>query len=196
MNSERSSSRKQHTSAARDAMGAEVEAVLAASRTLVGVAARSLAPVEETVSVNQFRALIIVASRGPMHSAALAEAMGLHPSNATRACDRLVALGLLDRRDNPADRRHLLLSLTDDGRKMVRSVTNRRRREIREILGRMPAADRRQLAAALAAFAGAAGETADRDLWALGWTTQTATAPATGDPPTGVNLETHPQLQS
>jgi hypothetical protein len=87
----------------------EVEAVLAASRVLIGVAVRSLAPVEDTVTLTQFRALVIIASRGPMHLAALAEAMQVHPSNATRACDRLVASGLADRRDNPADRRHLLL---------------------------------------------------------------------------------------
>ena len=83
--------------------------MLAASRVLVGVAARSLAAVEDTVTLTQVRALVIIASRGPLHLTALAEDMGVHPSNATRACDRLVAAGLLDRRDNPADRRHLLL---------------------------------------------------------------------------------------
>ena len=51
---------------------ANVEAVLAASRVLVGVAVRSLAPVENTVTLTQFRALVIMASRGPMHLAALA----------------------------------------------------------------------------------------------------------------------------
>src|SRR6476659_1575411 len=79
----------------------EVEAVLAASRVLIGVAARSLAPVEDTVALTQFRALVIIASRGPLHLAALADAMQVHPSNATRTCERLVERGLLDRRDNP-----------------------------------------------------------------------------------------------
>ena len=96
--------------------------MLAASRVLVGVAARSLAAVEDTVTLTQFRALVIIASRGPLHLAALAEDMGVHPSNATRACDRLVAAGLLDRRDNPADRRHLLLTLTPAGRELVDGV--------------------------------------------------------------------------
>ena len=100
----------------------EVDAVLAASRVLVGVAARSLAPVEDTVTLTQFRALVIIASRGPLHLAALADAMGVHPSNATRTCDRLVATGLADRRDNPADRRHLLLTLTAAGRDLVDGV--------------------------------------------------------------------------
>lgn len=67
------------------------DAVLAAARVLIGVATRSIAAAEQSIGVNQFRALVVIASRGPLHSAALAEAMGLHPSNATRACDRLVA---------------------------------------------------------------------------------------------------------
>ena len=49
---------------------------------------------EDTVTLTQFRALVIIASRGPLHLAALADAMRVHPSNATRACDRLVAAGL------------------------------------------------------------------------------------------------------
>ena len=110
--------------------------MLAASRVLVGVAARSLAAVEDTVTLTQVRALVIIASRGPLHLAALAEDMGVHPSNATRACDRLVAAGLLDRRDNPADRRHLLLTLTDAGRELVDGVMDRRRAAIGQILRR------------------------------------------------------------
>ena len=120
------------------AFAAEVDAVLAASRVLIGVAARSLAAVEDTVTLTQVRALVIIASRGPLHLAALAEDMGVHPSNATRACDRLVAAGLLDRRDNPADRRHLLLTLTDAGRELVDGVMDRRRAAIGQILHRMP----------------------------------------------------------
>ena len=110
--------------------------MLAASRVLIGVAARSLAAVEDTVTLTQVRALVIIASRGPLHLAALAEDMGVHPSNATRACDRLVAAGLLDRRDNPADRRHLLLTLTDAGRELVDGVMDRRRAAIGQILRR------------------------------------------------------------
>ena len=155
------------------AFGNEVDAVLAASRVLVGVAARSLAPVEDTVTLTQFRALVIIASRGPLHLAALADAMGVHPSNATRTCDRLVADGLADRRDNPADRRHLLLTLTDAGRELVDGVMRRRRVAIGQILRSMSPGDRTQLAVMLTRFAAAGGEPEDMDLWSVGWTTQT-----------------------
>jgi DNA-binding MarR family transcriptional regulator len=111
----------------------------------------------------------------------------VHPSNATRTCDRLVAAGLLDRRDNPADRRHLLLTLTDAGRELVDAVMDRRRAAIGQILRAMPAADRAQLATVLTRFAQAGGEPQDTDLWAVGWTTEspsstTGPGPIRGQP--------------
>jgi len=157
---------------ATQSFATEVDAVLAASRVLIGVAARSLAAVEDTVTLTQVRALVIIASRGPLHLAALAEDMGVHPSNATRACDRLVAAGLLDRRDNPADRRHLLLTLTDAGRDLVDVVMDRRRVAIGQILHQMRPDDRTQLATVLNRFAAAGGEPQDADLWSVGWTTE------------------------
>lgn len=155
--------------AANRAFASEVEAVLAASRVLVGVAAKSVAAIEDIVSVQQQRALMILAIRGPLHLTALADDMGVHPSNATRACDRLVASELLDRRDNPADRRHLLLELTPAGRELINGVVNRRRVAIEKILRKMPAGQRSQLAEVLGQFAAAGGEPNPADLWVLGW---------------------------
>jgi DNA-binding MarR family transcriptional regulator len=156
----------------------EVAAVLDASRALVGVAAKSLSPLEDAMSVTQFRALMIIASRGPLHSAALAEAMGIHASNATRACDRLFGDGLINRVEGTTDRRHLMLTLTVRGRRLVDAVTRRRTTAIREILQRIPVQDRRQVAHVFALFADAAGEPREQDLWALGWMTRTEEEPA------------------
>ncbi|MGI8721983.1 MAG: MarR family transcriptional regulator [Geodermatophilaceae bacterium] len=57
----------------------------------------------------------------------MAEAPGVHASNATRTVDRLVVAGLIDRRDSPADRRQLELTLTSKGRDLVESVMSHRR---------------------------------------------------------------------
>lgn len=149
----------------------EVDAVMLAARVLVGVSARSVAMVEDEVTLPQLRLLVMVMSRGPLNLAAVADGLGIHPSNATRACDRLVAAGLLDRRDNPADRRNLLLELTPSGRELVVRVMAHRRVAIAEILDRMPAGRRRALTNVLRSFAAAAGELPHRDVWALGWTT-------------------------
>lgn len=83
----------------------EVDSVLLASRVLVAVVAASLAQVEEVVSLPQLRVLVMVSSRGPLNVGAVAAGLGVHRSNATRACDWLVAQGLLDRRELPTDRR-------------------------------------------------------------------------------------------
>jgi DNA-binding MarR family transcriptional regulator len=150
----------------------EVEAVMAAMRLLVGISAGSVAEVEDLVTLPQLRVLVMVASGGPMNLGAVARGLGVHPSNATRACDRLVDAGLLDRRDDPADRRNLVLELTPDGQALVGRVMDRRRRAIAAVLDQMAPRPRRALVPVLRSFAAAGGEVPDSAVWALGWTTR------------------------
>ena len=145
-----------------------------AARALVGISARSLAEVDDIVTAPQLRVLVMIASRGPLNLGAVARVLGVHASNATRACDRLVAAGLLDRQDDPADRRNLYLQLTEQGRALVDGVMNRRRHAIAEVLDRMPALQRTALVPVLETFAEAAGEPHDEHLWSLGWTSAAA----------------------
>lgn len=141
-----------------------------AAQVLVAVVARSVAEVEDLVTLPQLRVLVMVATRGPLNLTAVADGLGVHPSNATRTCDRLVVAGLLDRRDSPGDRRQLELTLTRRGEQLIASVLRHRREAIAEVVGRMPAAQRRQLAGALDAFADASDEVTDPALSLLGWT--------------------------
>ena len=149
-----------------------------AARALVGISARSLVDVDDLVTPPQLRVLVMIASRGPLNLGAVARGLGVHPSNATRACDRLVVAGLLDRRDDPADRRNLLLQLTEEGRTLVDQIMDRRRHAIAEVLARMPALQRTALIPVLVTFAEAAGEMDDEHLWSLGWTTAADRDPA------------------
>ena len=139
----------------------QVDAVLRASRALVGIAATSLASVEEVVSVPQWRVLVLIHTRGPMNLASVAAELGVNPSNASRTCDRLTKAGLLDRRESAVDRRNVTLTLTAAGLRLVQKVTKQRRTAIQKVLSRMPTATRDGLADALATFAAAAGESAD-----------------------------------
>lgn len=148
-----------------------MEAVLTASRILVAISAKSFASLETQVTVPQLRALVVIASLATTNLASLAEAIGVHASNATRACDRLVALGLIDRSDNPSNRRNVTLTLTTKGQKLVTTVMDDRRTAIRRALRRMPSESRTQLAPVLTDFAAAAGEFPESDLWSLRWTT-------------------------
>jgi DNA-binding MarR family transcriptional regulator len=147
----------------------QVDAVMLAAQALIGVTAQSVADVEDQVSLPQLRVLVLVATRGALNLQALAQAMGVHPSNATRACDRLVAAGLLRRRESSLDRRNLVLGLTAEGQQLVDGMLQRRRSAVAGVLGQVPPARRRALAAAMRAFGLAAGELPAGSAWKLGW---------------------------
>jgi DNA-binding MarR family transcriptional regulator len=140
-----------------DLASREVQAVMAAADVLLRVVARSVAEVEDTVNSPQLRVLVLIHSRGPQNLGGVAAELGVHASNATRICDRLVAAGLLERREDPADRRYIRLELTAKGKELVNSVLEHRRQAIAEVISRMPAGRRPALASALEAFADAAG---------------------------------------
>jgi DNA-binding MarR family transcriptional regulator len=138
-----------------------VDAVLTASRTLIAVATQSLGAAAEDTTLAQYRALVVLASRGPQRLVDLAGALGVTPSTAGRMGDRLVRKGLIRRHRDRADRRAVKVSLTEAGRAVVDQATARRRALIAGILGRMTAGEQAAAAAALAAFAAAAGEIPD-----------------------------------
>ena len=140
-----------------------------AAHAVVTVVARSLAQVEDQLTPPQRRLLLVIAGRGEMPLNAAADAMGVHPSNATRTADGLVVARLLARGESPADRRLVVLSLSPGGRALIDSVVEYRRRAIEEILTRMPDRRRRTLAAALESFAAAAGEPAGDGEAPWGW---------------------------
>lgn len=153
----------------REEPDALVTALLTASRALVGVSARSLADVEETVTLTQFRVLVVLRSRGRTRQGALAERLGVNASSVLRLVDRLVAAGMVTRQEVEGDRRAVDLDLTARGRDLVDTVTARRRAAIAEIVEAMPAGRRRGLVAALSAFAEAADEPPPADDGLTDW---------------------------
>jgi len=134
------------------------DALMTASRLLVAISARSIGQVDETITIPQFRTLVILASRGPINLATLAGLLGVQPSATGRMVDRLVAAGLIDRLPHPTSRRELLAALTRRGRDVVRRVTAHRRAEIAAIVEKMPPPERHGLVRALTAFTAAGGE--------------------------------------
>ncbi len=138
-----------------------VNAVLTASRALVAVATRSLGAAAEDTTIAQYRALVVLASRGPERMVDLAGALDVTPSTAGRMCDRLVRKGLVRRHRARADRRVVQVSITPAGRQVVDQATARRRVLLAAILAKLPAEQQFSVAAALQAFAAAAGEVPD-----------------------------------
>ena len=154
-----------------DGQGADdavLEAVLAASRALVAIAARSLADAGEEVTLTQYRSLVVLASRGPQGLGALAELLAVTPPTVSRMCDRLVRKQLILRRADPRDRRQIRVALSARGHRLVEEVTHRRRKEIAQLLVSMSPAEQASVATSLQRLADAAGEVRDQD-WSSGW---------------------------
>lgn len=145
-----------------------VQALLGASRALVGVAARSLAPIEGVLTLVQFRALVWLAEHGPVNVGTLADAAGIHPSTATRLSDRLVERKFVERSVPSGDRREVILGVAPAGQALIRTVTEQRRTELRRLVADLDRASRDAVVAALTRFNEVAGELPD-DAWQLGW---------------------------
>ncbi len=126
-----------------DDVDAVTGAVLTASRLLVAVSARSLAQVEDRVTLPQFRMLVVLSSRGATKLVALAELLGVAPSTAMRMVDRLIAAGLADRQTNPDNRRETLLRLTEEGVARCRTSRTSVRRSRRSSSGWLRTSGRR-----------------------------------------------------
>src|SRR5574339_337509 len=85
----------------------DLEALTGTTRVLTAVLASSLANLAQTVTLPQWRVLVMISTRGALNLSAVAEGLGVNASNASRACDRLVATGMLARDEDPRDRRHV-----------------------------------------------------------------------------------------
>jgi DNA-binding MarR family transcriptional regulator len=124
---------------------ASIEELIAfevATRDLVGVALRSLELLDGEVSLPQFRLLLVLHETGRCTSTQVAQALGLVGSSVTRLGDRLHASGHLIRGAEPSNRSVVTLELTDKGRKLVKQVITRRRRELSRVLDRLDPAER------------------------------------------------------
>jgi DNA-binding MarR family transcriptional regulator len=120
-----------------------------------------LAAVDQDVTLPQYRALVVLTSRGPQRPSELAEALGVHPSTITRLCDRLSAKRLVQRAESPRSRREVVIELSPKGRRLVDEVTDARREEIRAVVAQIPQAERAAMVRALHALGDAAAEPSD-----------------------------------
>ena len=135
-----------------------VTALLTASRVLVGVSAKSLEDLDDTVTLPQFRALVVLEGHGPSRLNQLAARLDVGSPTALRMVDRLVRAGFVERHENEENRREVVIALTSAGRSLVQRVTRRRRAAIAKVVARMPTDRQAELVDALTAFAEAAAE--------------------------------------
>jgi DNA-binding MarR family transcriptional regulator len=140
-----------------------VDAVVRASRALVGITVRALASVSHEVTLPQLRTLVVVSLQGPQTVSALADRLDVHASTMTRMCSRLVARGLVARKPSALDRREVVIELTPQGQGLADEVMDKRRQEIDSVVRRMSPEDRDRVVAALELFSQAAEEPETRN---------------------------------
>lgn len=139
----------------------DVTTVLLASAVLADITAEAIAGAADGITSLQLRVLVLASRSETLNNTAVAQALDIHISNASRLCDRLVLAGLLHRRDAPANRRHVELTLTNQGAALVSAVLEHRRELVSAILTSMSPGQRSSLATALDSFTRAAGEQRD-----------------------------------
>lgn len=140
------------------AMAQQMETLLSTARIFGAITAEAVAQVGTGVTLPQLRVLVLASQPGHLNATGVAEALGVHLSSASRICDRLVQAGLLDRRDLPRDRRHVELTLTPAGERLLASVNDHRQEVFSRILQRMKPSEREALAEALSGFVVASAE--------------------------------------
>ena len=94
---------------------------------------------DEQLVMSQVKLLLLIARPGQRFKVTdVADFMGVTNAAASRAIDRLVQRGLIDRTVSPEDRRAVDLSLTPASRKLLDRFTEIRNRELLRVLGDFP----------------------------------------------------------
>jgi DNA-binding MarR family transcriptional regulator len=143
-----------------------IEDLIKASRIFVAIAANALDDDGEALSLQQYRALALLASQEDQRAADLARALGVTPSTTTALCDRLAQKRLIHRRRRGRDRRSVYLEVSERGHAELNRVTARRGALLGKIFVRLSSERQNQLAEALPAFIDAAGEV-ELDQWTI-----------------------------
>lgn len=92
---------------------------------------------ELSLTLAQMRALYLVAAQGPMRMSEIAERLGTAASTTTGVVDGLVRLELLTRREDPNDRRQVVVRTTEAGRERLEDFHELGRGRLRDLLERI-----------------------------------------------------------
>ena len=104
------------------------------------------------VTMAQMKALYLVAARGSLHMSALADLLGVTLSTGSGLVDRLVDQGLLERRHDDLDRRHVIVRLTPSGTELLERMRELSSRRVRSMLCALDDADLAALGRVLTSF--------------------------------------------
>jgi DNA-binding MarR family transcriptional regulator len=123
-----------------------------ASRALVDAIIAATARMKGTPHPVHLRALRCLDGLGGGHVSALAGALDMLPSTASRLSDRLAAAGLITRTASPVNRRATRLELTAAGRAALGELARARTAALAEIVTLMSEPERAALLTGMRAF--------------------------------------------
>jgi DNA-binding MarR family transcriptional regulator len=123
------------------------EGLTAVARQLREKSAETLAP--WSITPAHLRALRTLARHGRMRLSELSDHLQIAPRTATEVVDALQAQGLVQRSADPADRRAVLVEVTERGAEVLAEIRAARGTEAGRVFGRLSAADRAELASIL-----------------------------------------------
>jgi len=120
------------------------EALTAVARQLRVGSAETLAPWDITPA--HLRGLRTLARHGTMRLSELSDRLQIAPRTATEVVDALQARDLVRRRADPADRRAILVEVTERGEGVLAEIRATRGTEAGRIFGRLSPAEHAELA--------------------------------------------------
>jgi DNA-binding MarR family transcriptional regulator len=112
---------------------------------------------EHAVSVPQIGALFRIDRLGECGVTDIGDDLGVTSAAASQMLERLVQAGLVERRENPDDRRAKRIALTERGHRLLRAVMEARQRWFVDLADRLSSDEREAAAAALKTLAARAG---------------------------------------
>ena len=101
------------------------------------------------LSMPQFSILMQLHHKGPCGMSGISEGYEITPAATSQLVDKLVQSGLIQRVEDPNDRRAKLLSLTDKGRDLILNGIKERYRWVNEMADKLTADERAQISEAL-----------------------------------------------
>jgi len=122
---------------------ARVERVVASYETLMHRVASAHAPefLGVGVTMSQAKVLYLVQAEPGLRMSELSSRLGVSISTVSGVVDRLVDQGLLDRQDDPADRRQVVLRITDAGTTQLELFRELNAGQFRDLLARIGESD-------------------------------------------------------
>ncbi|MEV6565688.1 MarR family winged helix-turn-helix transcriptional regulator [Streptomyces kronopolitis] len=101
-------------------------------------------------STSQLRLMYVVDSKGGMRMRTVCQRLASAPPTVTRMCDRLQAIGFLERLPCPDDGREVILHLTPTGKEHLQRIREQRDTMLHRAINSMSPTERRALATGLA----------------------------------------------